>query len=156
MEQVIAIWYLPPGIEQHSRKITFYVLPGTNLYPHMHFHGFEAKQKICMFNFSRRLISKTTAATPWCIDFAKILPEMCLIDKNEKSPSLEVPDRAVLEFWSIIWWSVPKSPPPIGYRVNIQIKTLSQTDHEFSNLPFGSSFLVWSIQCMSFAGCEVT
>ena len=29
------------------------------------FHGFEGKQKICMLNFSRRLISNTTAATPW-------------------------------------------------------------------------------------------
>ena len=68
---------------------------------------FKQKQKFHRFNFSRRLISKTTAATPWRIDFAKILP-VCLIDKNKKSPSLEVLDRAVLELWSIIW---AKKPP---------------------------------------------
>ena len=28
------------------------------------FHGFQARQKIHMFNYSRRLISKTTPATP--------------------------------------------------------------------------------------------
>ena len=41
------------------------IFPGTNLYPPLHLHGFEAKQKICMFDFSRRLNLKTTAATPW-------------------------------------------------------------------------------------------
>ena len=49
-------------------KITFMpenIFSGTKLYPPpLHFHGFQAKQKIHMFNFSRRLISKTTAATP--------------------------------------------------------------------------------------------
>ena len=40
------------------------ILPGTDLYLTLHFHGFEAKQNIRMFTFSRRLISKTIAATP--------------------------------------------------------------------------------------------
>ena len=41
------------------------IFPGTNLYPTLHFHGFEAKQKKNrMVSFSRCLISKTTAATP--------------------------------------------------------------------------------------------
>ena len=50
----------------------------------LHFHGLQAKQKIHMFNFLKRL--KTAAATPWVVNFAKILPK----------------DRAVLELWSII------------------------------------------------------
>ena len=70
--------------------------------PPMHFHGFEAKQKIRMFNFSRRLISKTTAATPLVNGFCSNSAKMCLIDKNKKSPSLEVLDEADLELWSII------------------------------------------------------
>ena len=37
---------------------------------------------------------------------------MCLIDRNKKSLNLEVVDRTVLELWSIIWWSGPKSSPP--------------------------------------------
>ena len=43
---------------------------------------------------------------------------MCLIDKNKKSPSLEVLDGAVLELWSIIRWPGPKSPP-VGYWVKV-------------------------------------
>ena len=64
---VISILYLSPGIEQNSRKITFYAwkhLSWHKFIPRLHFHGFEAKQKIRMFNFSRGLISKTTVATP--------------------------------------------------------------------------------------------
>ena len=38
---------------------------------------------------------------------------MCLINKNKKSLSLEVLDRAVLELWSKILWSGPKSLPYI-------------------------------------------
>ena len=48
MQRVTAIRYLPPGIKQNSTKITFMpeiIFPGTNLYPSLHFHGFEAKQK---------------------------------------------------------------------------------------------------------------
>ena len=53
--------------------------------PPLHFHGLQAKQKKNhMFNFSKRL--KTAAATPWVVNFAKILPK----------------DRAVLELFSII------------------------------------------------------
>ena len=40
------------------------IFSGTKLYSSLHFHGFEAKQKIRMFDFLRPLISKTTAATP--------------------------------------------------------------------------------------------
>ena len=36
---------------------------------------FKQNKKIHMFNFLRRLISKTTAATPWRMDYAKILPK---------------------------------------------------------------------------------
>ena len=32
-------------------------------------------KKIRMFTFSRSLISKTTAASPWLIDFVKIQPK---------------------------------------------------------------------------------
>ena len=49
-EQVITIRYLPPGIEQNSKKslsIPENIFPGTNLYPpSLHFRGFETKQKI--------------------------------------------------------------------------------------------------------------
>ena len=40
------------------------IFSGPKLYNPLHFPGFAVKQKIHMFNFSRRLISKTTAATP--------------------------------------------------------------------------------------------
>ena len=66
-KRVIAIRYLPPGIEQNSKKITFYAwkhLFCHRVIPPLHFHCFQAKQKFHRFNFSRRLISKTTAATP--------------------------------------------------------------------------------------------
>ena len=39
------------------------IFPGTNVYPSLYTHDVEAKQRMLMFNFSRRLISKTTAAT---------------------------------------------------------------------------------------------
>ena len=61
---VIVIRYLPPGI---SKKITFYAwkqLFWHKIIPPLHFHCFQAKQKFHRFNFSRRLITKTTAATP--------------------------------------------------------------------------------------------
>ena len=65
MEQVIAIRYLPPGFKQNSTKITFYA------WKHLFWHKvfcisivFKQKQKFHRFNFSRRLISKTTAVTP--------------------------------------------------------------------------------------------
>ena len=48
------------------------------------FPWFASKTKIHMFNFSKGL--KTAAATPWVVNFAKILPK----------------DRVVLELWSII------------------------------------------------------
>ena len=37
---------------------------GPKLYPPLHFPGFQVKQKIHMFNFSKHLISKTAAAPP--------------------------------------------------------------------------------------------
>ena len=40
------------------------IFSDTKLYPPLHFHGFQAKQKSSYVQFSRRLISKTTAATP--------------------------------------------------------------------------------------------
>ena len=55
-----------PGIKQNSKKMPFIpdnIFFGPKLYP-LHLPGFQAKQKIHMFNFSRYLISKTTAATP--------------------------------------------------------------------------------------------
>ena len=48
LEMVIAIWYLPPGIEQNSREKSLFmpenIFSGTSLYP-LYFYGFEAKQK---------------------------------------------------------------------------------------------------------------
>ena len=69
MERVIVIRYLLPGLKQNSTKITFYA------WKHLFWHKvippplcisivFKQKQKFHRFNFSRRLISKTTAATP--------------------------------------------------------------------------------------------
>ena len=78
------------------------IFPGTNLYPSLHFHGFEAKQKNSHVQFSRHLISTTTAATPLVTRFCYNSAKMCLIDENKTSPSLEVLNRAVLELWSII------------------------------------------------------
>ena len=40
------------------------IFSGTNLYLPLNFHGFQAKQKNRMLNFSRGQISKTAAATP--------------------------------------------------------------------------------------------
>ena len=51
---------------------------------------------------------------------------MCLINKNNRSPSLEVLDIAVLELWSIIWWSGTKSPLPVSYRIKHLRWKLSQ------------------------------
>ena len=62
LENKVTVRYLPPGIEQNSRKITFYAREHLSWHKFMtplHFHGFKAKQKFCMLNFSRRLISKT-------------------------------------------------------------------------------------------------
>ena len=68
MDQVIAIRPVYPLESNKTREKSLFmpenIFPGTNLYPPLHFHGFEAKQKICMFDFSRRLNLKTTAATP--------------------------------------------------------------------------------------------
>ena len=55
------------GLEWNKTEEKLLFMPeniflGTNLYSPLHFHGFEVKQKILMFNFSRRLISNTTAA----------------------------------------------------------------------------------------------
>ena len=55
---------LTPWNREKSLFMSENIFPGTNLYPPPHFRGFEAKQKIRMFNFLRRLISKATAATP--------------------------------------------------------------------------------------------
>ena len=55
------------------------IFSGTKLCVTLHFHGFQAKQKIHMFNFLRRLISETTAATPRVNRFCW---KFCLIDKN--------------------------------------------------------------------------
>ena len=66
-EQVVAIRYLPPGIEQNSKKSLYMpenIFSGTILYPSA-FPWFSSKtKKSYQFNFSRRLISKTTAAIP--------------------------------------------------------------------------------------------
>ena len=99
---------LPHGMEQNSRKIIFMpenIFPGTNLYPPLTLHGFEVKQKVRMFNFSRCVISKPAAAAPPppppLLGESILLKfcQMCLIDKNKTSPSLDVLDRAVLELW---------------------------------------------------------
>ena len=86
-------------------KITFYTrkhLFWHKIIPPLHFHCFQAKQKFQRFNFSRGLISKTTAATPLVNRFCQNSAKMCLIDKNNKLPSLEVLDKGVLELRSII------------------------------------------------------
>ena len=47
MEQVIEIRYLPLESSKLKKKITFMpenIFLGTNLYPRLHFQGFEAKQ----------------------------------------------------------------------------------------------------------------
>ena len=53
-----------PWNRAELQKIIFFmpenIFSGTKLYPLLHFHRFEAKQKK-----SSRLISKTTATTPW-------------------------------------------------------------------------------------------
>ena len=47
MERVITTGYLPPGIEQKTRKITF--MPENiflaQIYTPQHFHSFKGKQK---------------------------------------------------------------------------------------------------------------
>ena len=78
MKRVITIRYLPPGFKQNSTKTTFVpenIFPGINLYLLCISMVLKRNKKLHMLNFSRRLISKTTAATPWWIDFAKILPQ---------------------------------------------------------------------------------
>ena len=75
--RVIAIRYLPQGIEQNSRKISLFIpeniFSGPKLYSPMHLPSFQAKQKIHMFNFSRLSHLKTTAATLWWTDFPNVL-----------------------------------------------------------------------------------
>ena len=78
-ERVIAMRYLPPGIEQNSKKNHFLCLKTSFLaqsYNPLYISMvLKQNKKIHMFNFLRRLISKTTAATPWWVDYAKILPK---------------------------------------------------------------------------------
>ena len=51
------------------------IFSGINLYLPLHLHAFEAKQKFrTVFDYSRRLISKTTAAAP--LPGKSILPEL--------------------------------------------------------------------------------
>ena len=50
----------PPHFQIHSAVYVF----RPKIIPPLHFTGFQAKQKIHMFNFSKGLISKTAAATP--------------------------------------------------------------------------------------------
>ena len=73
-EQVITIRYFYPWNRVKFEKITFLpenIFSGTKFYPLCIYMVFKQNKKIHMFNFSRRLISKTTAAT----DFAEILPK---------------------------------------------------------------------------------
>ena len=100
-----AIRYLPPGFKQNSTKITFMpenIFPGINLYPLLHFHGFEAKQETSYAQFFKTSHFKNNCSNPPGESILLKFCQMCLIDKNKKSPGLEVLDRAVLELWSII------------------------------------------------------
>ena len=58
------IRYLPPGIDQNSKKSYFMldnIFSGPKLYSPMYFPGFQANQRIHMFNFSRNNCSNP----PW-------------------------------------------------------------------------------------------
>ena len=61
------------------------IFSGTKLYNPLHFRGSEVKQKIHMFNSSRRLISKTTAATP---PGELILLKFCQNVPNRQKPKV--------------------------------------------------------------------
>ena len=62
-------------LEKKSLSMPENIFSGTKLYPLCISMVFKQNKKIDMFNFSRRLISKTIAATPWGIDLPKILPK---------------------------------------------------------------------------------
>ena len=56
-----------PGIEQNSRKITFMpenIFPGTDLYPPLHSHGSEAKQKNSYVQFYEMSHFKNNCSNP--------------------------------------------------------------------------------------------
>ena len=97
-----------PRIEQNSKKNRFLSQKTSFLAqiytPLCISMVLRQNKKFLMFNFSRRLISKTTAATPppppppppgksILLKFCHNV--MCVIDKNKMSPNLEVLDRAV-------------------------------------------------------------
>ena len=63
-ERVIVIRYLPPVIQQNLKN-HFLCLKTTKLYPPPHISMVFKQNKNSYAQFLRRLISKTTAATPW-------------------------------------------------------------------------------------------
>ena len=78
-ERVIAIRYLPPGIKQNSKKITFYAwkhLFRPKIIPPSAFPWFssETKKFICSI-FWKVSFQKQLKQLPWWIDFVKILPK---------------------------------------------------------------------------------
>ena len=98
-----------------TRKITFCAwkhLFWHKIVPLSAFLWFSSKNKKSYVQFFEMSHFKNNCSNPLVNGFCWNSAKMCLIDKNQKSPSLEVLDRAVLELWSIIRWSGPKSPPP--------------------------------------------
>ena len=85
----------------------------------MYFHSFQAKQKIQMFHFLRRLIIQTTEATP-------------LVNELSQKFYQNVPDRRKLKVTkfgyariscfrvtvnNLMVWAKRRPPPSIAYRV---------------------------------------
>ena len=109
-----------PWNRAKEEKITFYTWkhnPDTNSYPPSPsafpwLYNKAKKNKLYVQFLDTSNFKKQLQQTPWWIDFAEILPKMCLKDKNKNWSSLEVLHRAVTELWSR-----PKTPLPIGYRV---------------------------------------
>ena len=71
-------------------------------YTHSAFPLFSSENKYFIGSISRDVSFQKRLQNPLVNRFCSNSAKMCLIDKNKKSPSLEVLDRAVSELWSTI------------------------------------------------------